>query len=138
MNPTKLLLLTGSVVLLSGLLSGAPMGRAIVRKLGDDVVRGWRVAHTGLTMGGIMILTVALALPVLALSPILTSVATWAFVISSVGFTIGLPIGAWKGQRGLRSKPQGMNTIVYLGNMLGAWGSLVGTVLMIFGAWNMN
>jgi hypothetical protein len=137
MNPTKLLLLTGSTVLLAGLLSGAPMGRAIVRKLGEDAVRGWRVAHTGLTMGGIMIIAAALALPMLVLSPMLIAIAAWGFVISSVGFTVGLPLGAWKGQRGLRSKPQGINTIVYLGNMIGAWGSLVGTILMIYGAWNM-
>jgi len=98
MNPTKLLLLSGSMVLLAGLLSGAPMGRAIVRNMGEDTVRGWRVAHSGLTMGGIMIIAVALALPVLALSPMLAAIAAWSFVISSVGFTIGLPLGAWNMQ----------------------------------------
>lgn len=138
MNPTKLLLLTGSIVLLAGLLSGTPMGRAILKKQGDDAVRGWRVAHTGLTMGGVMILTIALALPKLALDTTLTSIATWGFVISSIGFTIGLPLGAWQGHRGLRSNPRGINTIVYLGNVVGAWGSLVGTILMIYGAWNMT
>ncbi len=137
MSPTKLLLLTGSIVLLVGLLSGAPMGQAINKRLSEDTVRGWRVAHTGLTMGGVMMFTVALVLPQLVLTSLLNSIAAWAFVSSSVGFTIGLPLGAWKGQRGLRPKPSGVNTIVYLGNIIGAWGSLIGTVLMIYGAWNM-
>ena len=45
------LLLHALIVLLVGLICGAPMGRAITRNHGEDKVRAWRVAHSGLSMG---------------------------------------------------------------------------------------
>jgi hypothetical protein len=130
------LVLNGAVVLLVGLLSGAPMGSAINKRKGEDIVRGWRVAHSGLVMGGIMLLGIASIIPKLALSEGAAATLALAFFVSSVGFTVALPLGAWKQHRGLKPKPSGINTLVYLGNIVGAWGSVIGTLIVIVGAWN--
>jgi hypothetical protein len=133
--PSKILLLNGALVLLAGLLAGAPMGAAINRKRAESVIRGWRVAHSGLTMGGIMLLAVALVVPHLVLSNVLVYLLVGAFVVSAYGFVVALPLGAWKGHRGLKSEPPGVNSIVYAGNLAGAYGSLLGTLILIYGAW---
>ena len=49
---SKHLLFHGPVVLLAGLLSGIPMGTAIINNRGEVTVRAWRVAHSGLAMVG--------------------------------------------------------------------------------------
>ncbi len=136
MDLAKYMVFNGSIVLLVGLLSGAPMGSAINRKKGEETIRAWRVAHSGLIMGGVMILAVALVIPHLALSESLISILAWTFVVSGYGFVVALPLGAWKGHRGLQPKPRGINTIVYAGNMVGAGGALIGTLLLIYGSWN--
>src|SRR5207248_1591905 len=56
---TKQLVLHGGIVLLIGLLCGAPLGSAVVRGKGEEAVRAWRVAHTSLVTGGILLLAVA-------------------------------------------------------------------------------
>src|SRR5687768_4129037 len=62
---TKQLILHGGVILLLGLLSGVPFGRAIVHVKSEAAVRAWRVAHSGLSMGGVLLL--ALVMPQLQL-----------------------------------------------------------------------
>jgi hypothetical protein len=56
---TKQLILHGSIVLLVGLLSGAGFGTAIVRGKSEAAARAWRVAHSGLLMGGVLLLALA-------------------------------------------------------------------------------
>jgi hypothetical protein len=130
------LVLNGAIVLLAGLLSGAPMGSAINQRKTEETIRAWRVAHSGLVMGGVMMLAIAPVIPQLALNTSLLSILVWAFVVSAYGFVVALPLGAWKGHRGLKPRPRGVNTVVYVGNMVGAWGSLIGTLLLIYGSWN--
>src|SRR3970282_230745 len=66
---TKQLIFHGAVVLLVGLLCGAPMGRSIVRGRPESVVRAWRVAHTSLVLGGVLLLALGGIVTYLALSP---------------------------------------------------------------------
>src|SRR5258706_5060804 len=127
---TKLLILHGGIILLAGLLSGIPFGRAIVRGKSEAVVRAWRIAHSGLTMGGILLLVVALIMPQLQLSASARAILVWAFVASGYGFAIALPLGAHYGHRGLTSDPPFLNQFVYSGNMIGVAGSLARTVLL--------
>ena len=47
-----LLLVSGSLVLLIGLLAGYPYGKAITRQALEPVVRAWRLAHSSLAIGG--------------------------------------------------------------------------------------
>lgn len=103
------LVLHGSVSLLAGFLSGAPMGSAINRGAGEASVRAWRVAHTGLVMGGLLLLAIAAILPRVAGAGRLSEAAVWvlvvAFVVSVYGFLVALPLGAYTGNRGLQPRP---------------------------------
>ena len=129
----KCLFLNGSVVLLAGLLSGVPMGLAIIREKGEQKVRVWRVAHSTLIMDGLMMIIVGLVVPSLPLGELASGVLVWGLVISAYGFVLALTIGAWKGYRGLTPEPYGINTILYGGHIIGALGSLVGVVVLIYG-----
>lgn len=127
------LTLHGAIVLLIGLLTGIPYGHAITNKRDEDTIRGWRVAHFGLSMGGTTMIAFSAVLANLELNSIFSSVLVWSSVVSGYGFAIALPYGAWVGHRGLSLEGSNQNKIVYIGNMIGAIGSLIGTLLLIFG-----
>ena len=133
MNLSLQLLFHGAIVLLIGSLSGIPYGSAITQKKDEEVVRAWRVAHSGLSMGGTTMIAFAAAIYQLEMSAIALSILVWSSVISGYGFCIALPYGAWVGHRGLSIGQTIENKIVYLGNMVGATGSLVSTLTVIFG-----
>jgi hypothetical protein len=130
----KYLLLHGAIVLLVGLLCGIPLARAVVRGSPDASIRAWRVAHSGLSTGAVLLLAVAAAIPLVELGPVWGWVLVWSFVASGYGFAIALPLGAHFGHRGLTAGPPPLNRLVYLGNMAGVIGSLLGTVLLVLGA----
>jgi len=132
---SKHLFFHGSVVLLAGLLSGIPMGTAIINNRGEDTVRAWRVSHSGLAMVGIMMLAIAATIPHLRTGDLTRWVMVWSYVISGYAFTVALLLGAWKGHRGLSPRPPFLNRIVYGGNMIGALGVLMGTLIVIIGAY---
>ncbi|BAY38416.1 hypothetical protein NIES2111_27630 [Nostoc sp. NIES-2111] len=127
------LTLHGAIVLLIGLLSGIPYGTAITHKKSEDIVRGWRVAHSGLSMGGTTMIAISAVLSNLELNPVLGAILVWSSVISGYGFCIALPYGAWMGHRGLTSEKPVQNKVVYTGNMIGAIGSLISTLVLVFG-----
>lgn len=135
MSHAKYLLLHGGVILLVGLLCGAPFGRAIVLGKPEGTIRAWRVAHSGLSMGGILLLALAPVIPLVQLSATWAWVLVWAFVASGYGFAVALPLGAHFGHRGLAPSLPPINRAVYLSNMVGVLGSLLGTVLLIVGAY---
>ena len=128
------LLAHGSVVLLVGLLSGAGFSEAITGAQGGDAERAWRVAHTGLSLGGALFIAIAMALPTLVLSERVASFLTWSLVASGYGFAIALPLGALLGFRGLEPAGPASNFVVFVGNAIGALGSLVGALLFCWGA----
>src|SRR5258706_12549908 len=131
---TKLLIVHGGLIRLACLLSGVPFGRAIVQGKSEAVVRAWRIAHSGLTMGGVLLLIVALVMPQLQLGASARAILVWAFVASGYGFAIALPLGAHYGHRGLTSAPPFLNRLVYCGNMIGVVGALAGTLILLWGA----
>ena len=132
MNLSLQLLFHGAIVILVGQLSGIPYGSAIKRKKDEEVVRGWRVAHSGLSMGGTTMIAFAGAITLLDINTIALSILVWSSVISGYGFCLALPYGAWVGHRGLSVGKTIENKIVYLGNMVGATGSLISTLTLIF------
>lgn len=133
MNLSLQLLFHGAIVLLIGLFTGMPYGSAINQKKDEEVVRAWRVAHSGLSMGGTMMIAFAAAINQLNLNAIALSILVWSSVISGYGFCIALPYGAWVGHRGLAMGKTIENKIVYLGNIIGATGSLISTLALVFG-----
>ncbi len=131
---TKQLILHGSIIFLVGLLSGYPFGRAIVHGKPEATVRGWRVAHSGITMGGVLLLALSSVVPQLEVTASARALLVWGFIASSYGFAVALPLGAHYGHRGLSSTPPFLNRIVFLGNMIGVAGSLAGGFILLWGA----
>ncbi len=128
------LLLHGSIVILVGLLSGAGYAEAITGAQGEHAERAWRVAHTGLSLGGALFIAVAMALPTLVVSERVVSLLTWSLVASGYGFAVALPFGAAIGMRGLEPIGPASNLVVFIGNTIGSLGSLVGILLFAWGA----
>jgi hypothetical protein len=127
-----LLLLSGSLVLLIGLLAGYPYGKAITRQALEPVVRAWRLAHSSLAIGGTTSLAIGAVLPWLHAGGWERPVIAWSFVLSGLAFSIALPYGAWKGHRGLVAEGPFDNWVVYGGNVVGALSSLVGAVVLVY------
>lgn len=73
--------------------------------------------------------------PLLDLGASALAVLVWAFVASSYAFVVALPLGAHYGHRGLTSAPPFLNRVVYAGNIIGAAGALVGTLILVWGAY---
>jgi uncharacterized membrane-anchored protein len=132
---TKQLIFHGGVILLVGLLCGAPLGSAVVRRKTEETIRAWRVAHSSLVMGGILLLALAGIITQLQLNAWALALLVWAFVASSYGFAVVLPLGAHYGHRGLTSEPPFMNRLIYFGNIIGAVALLVDTIVLIWGAY---
>ena len=132
-QPVQCLMIHGSIVLLFGLLSGVPFWVAIIRNKGDGTIRAWRVAHGTLIACGLIMLVVGLIDPYLALCAGLHTLLVWAFIVSGYGFVFALVVGAGTGRRALTPRPPGINTLLFLGHMIGAVGAVFGMCIVLFG-----
>ncbi len=127
------LLFHGAIVLLFGLLLGAPYAKAIKANAPAHIVNSWRVAHSSLPMGGMMMIVFAVAMPMLAVGAALKWLIALSPIISAYGFCVALPLAAIKGERGLQ-RGVGWGQIVYMGNRVGAAGSVVSSALFLYAA----
>jgi len=132
-QPIHSLLVHGSIVFLFGLLSGLPFWVAIIRNQGHETIRAWRVAHTTLIGCGLMMLAAGMIGSYLELSSEMSTLLIWALVSSGYAFIIALVGGAMTGRRALVPTPVGINTILFLGHLVGATGAVVGVVLILYG-----
>lgn len=128
------LVLHAAIILLFGLLLGAPFARAIKSGAPAHIVNSWRVAHLSLPVGAVLMLGVAALLPMLAPPPALAWVLTGSLIVSSYAFAVSLPLAAITGQRGLAREETGTGKLVYAGNLLGAWSSIVSAVALLAAA----
>jgi hypothetical protein len=133
-NVSLHLVFHGSIVLLFGLLLGAPYGKAIKRGAPENIVNSWRVAHSSLSLGGATLLAVAAVLQSLNVSIALQWSIAGAWIVSSYAFCIALPIAAITGDQGLASGSIGLARLAYLGNVTGAIFSLLGATALVFSA----
>jgi hypothetical protein len=125
----------GAVVLLVGLLCGIPYGRAITRGAPAHTAAAWRLAHGSLPMGAALMLAVCAMLSDLSVSdPVRWTIAV-ALILSSYAFCISLPLGAMAGHRGLSPGGPFTARIVFAGNSLGALGSLVAAIALVYAGW---
>ena len=131
-QPAAYLLLNGSIVILIGLLTGLPLKTAIVKQRGN--VNAWRVAHSVLVMDGLLMLVVGSTLPRLLMDGCAVWVLVGSLIAAGYGFVIAFTLGAWKGVRGLTVKPYGLNTILFMAHSVGAAGSLLGVMIMVYGS----
>jgi len=119
------LIFHGALVLLIGLLYGAPYAKAIKSGASAQVVNSWRVAHQSLCLGAVLMLSVGAILPFLSIPLALKWLIAAALIISSYAFAIATPLAAITQDRGLAAGGQGWARVVYWGNLTGAWTSLV-------------
>lgn len=136
MDPqARYLIFHSVVVLLIGLLVGAPYGRAITRNAPSCIVNAWRLAHNALPVGATVGIAIGAVLSSLNVSALLKSLIAWSWVVSNYAFCFSLPVAAVIGQRGLtRAKPLS-NQLVFTGNVVGAGASLVGTLVLLYAAY---
>lgn len=124
-----------TVMLLVGLICGAPYGRAINRQQPASTIAAWRVAHASLPMGAALMIAIGAVQSSLKISSAVAWSMTWSFVISAYAFCVSLPLAAVVGHRGLSSEGPAKAKLVYLGNLVGAWGSMVGALLLLYASW---
>lgn len=134
-SPAHSLLFHGSIVLLIGLLCGAPYGAAIVRKMNDEVIRAWKLAHGALSLGATTMIAMAAALSLLSVAENIVWVIAISYIISGYGFCFALTLEPFVGDRGLSWSGTSLNKLVYLGNVIGAVSSLAGTFVLVYASY---
>lgn len=134
----KYLIFHGAIIILIGLVSGLIYWQTIIRNKRPEVIRGWRIAHVFLLIEGMFMVIMGLGIPHLALGGLAVWVLVWTIASSGYGFAWAFIGGAWKGYRGLTPKPYGLNTILFLGHLIGAVGSLIGIAMVIYGSFKAN
>jgi len=130
----RCLVFHGAILLMAGNLAGLPFAWAISDRWGEEAVRAWRVAHTGLTSAGLMLLVVGAVLAHVLLGARDGRVLRWAFLAAGYA-TLGLVVGAATGVRGLQPVGPAANLVVVASNTVLGLGALVGGALLIRGAW---
>lgn len=125
----------GAVVLLVGLLSGVPYGRAINRSAPAHVVDSLRVAHSSLAIGALLMFAVAALLANLKVAAADKWAIAGMLIVSSYAFCLSLPLAALVGHRGLSPRGPLLAKLVFAGNMLGAGASLFATLLFLCAAY---
>jgi hypothetical protein len=126
------LALHGAIVLLIGLLCGGPYARSINSGAPAHIVHSWRVAHASLPIGAILMFSVAALLSSFVISAQVMWLIAVALIVSSYAFCFSLPLAASVGHRGLSSKGPRSAKLVFLGNMVGAWASVVAALALIY------
>ena len=127
------ILLHGLIVLLVGLLCGAPYGRAITHGWGEEAVRGWRLAHFSLVVGGIWLMVVAASLHLLVIGARGIAILQYSAMTSGYGFTVALVVAAAGGVRGLEATGSMLNVVAFCGNISASVASLVWAMVSIVG-----
>jgi len=124
----------GSIVLFVALLFGAPYARAIKRNADAQVINSWRVAHQSLTIGALILFAAASIMGGLAVSSAMKWAIALPLIVSGYAFAVSTPLAAVTRDRGLQTGAKGLARLVYIGNMLGAAGSLASSTLLVCAA----
>jgi hypothetical protein len=132
---SRQLVFHGAVVLLVGLLCGAPYGRAVNRNAPEHIVHSWRVAHASIPLGAALMFGVAAVLSHLRGGTALKWVVALSLIVSSYAFCFSLPLAAVVGHRGLSSRGPASAKFVYLGNLVGAVSSFVAAAVLVCAAY---
>jgi len=130
----SLLSTAGFLVLLIGFACGAPLGGAINKARSEEHIRAWRVAHSSLVGGGVMLLAIAPNLASVELPSIVKAVASVMLCISAWSFTFALTFGAARGHRGTAPQRGAGAAAAYAANVAGVVLSSVSILLLAVGA----
>jgi hypothetical protein len=131
----KHLLFHGAVILLIALLAGIPYAKSILKKEADNIIFAWRVAHSALTMGAILMFSLVPILSLLEASVSVKRIIALLFIISAYSFSFALYLGPITGYRGLENDEPFLAKLVYFGNYLGVITSLLGALILLYASW---
>lgn len=131
-NASHHLAFHGSIVLLFGVLLGAPYAKAINRPASAQVINSWRVAHQSLPIAATLMLAIAAVLPSFAAGQSVSWFIAGTLILSSYAFCVSMPLAAITGHRGLTSDGKGLQKLVLAGNLIGAWLSVAACAGLVF------
>jgi hypothetical protein len=135
MGPSaRYLVFHGTIVLLIGLLCGAPYGKAVTRQAAPQIVHSWRVAHLSLPIGAVLMFAVAPLLGSFAVTESVRALIATLLIVSSYSFCAALTLAPVVGHRGLSATGPLSAKIVFAGNALGAITSLLAAVVLVYAA----
>ena len=134
-EPARYILFNGVIVLLLGLIAGIPYGRSILKNESEERITAWRVAHSSITIGSILMFALSSLLSNLAASSLVIWLIAVLFIVSGYAFSLALYVGPIVGHRGLSSRGPVSAKVVYLGNSIGALTSLAGATVLLYAAW---
>jgi hypothetical protein len=134
-EPARHLLFHGAVLLILALLAGIPYGRSILKKEADTIIFAWRVAHSGLTVGAVLMFSLVPILSLLEVSLATTWLIALLFIFSAYSFAFALYLSPLTGHRGLQHRGPFSAQLVYYGNFFGSLTSLLGALLLLYAAW---
>ncbi|MBB3211127.1 glucan phosphoethanolaminetransferase (alkaline phosphatase superfamily) [Herbaspirillum sp. Sphag1AN] len=126
------LVLHASIILFAALVFGAPYARSIKQNAELQIINSWRVAHQSLTIGALLLFVMAYVLPMLLVPNLLKVTIAVFFILSGYAFTISTPLAAITKDRGLSAGASGLARLVYVGNIIGAFTSLIAALLLVF------
>jgi hypothetical protein len=130
----RYLVFHGTVILLIGLLCGAPYGRAINGGAAAHVVHSWRVAHLSLPIGAVLMFAVAPLFASFAVGGRIKQLIAGSLIVSGYSFGVALPLAALVGERGLSYRGPFKAKVVFAGNTVGAVMSLLGALVLVYAA----
>jgi hypothetical protein len=130
----RYLVFHGTIILLIGLLCGAPYGRAINGRAAAHIVHSWRVAHLSLPIGAILMFAVATLLASFTVVGQIKQLIANLLIVSGYSFSVALPLAATVGERGLSHRGSFKAKAVFAGNVLGAVTSLLASLALVYAA----
>ena len=135
MEPSaRYLVFHGAIILLIGLICGAPYGRAINGGAAPHIVHSWRVAHLSLPIGAILMFAVAPLLAAFAVAGQIKQLIASLLIVSGYSFAVALPVAGMVGERGLAYRGPFKAKVVFAGNAFGAVTSLLASMLLVYAA----
>ena len=134
MDASRHLVFHGAVILLFGLLLGAPYAKAIKNQAPAQIVHSWRIAHASLPIAAGLMLAIAAILGQLQVGNGVKWSLAGLLIVSAYAFCVSMPLAALTGDRGLATGGKGWARLVYLGNVAGAWTSLAAALILLYAA----
>jgi hypothetical protein len=123
-----------AVILLYGVLLGAPYAKAINRGAPAQIVNSWRVAHQSLPIAATLMLAVAGIMSQFTVQSVILWSLAVLLIASNYAFCVSMPLAAITGHRGLATGGVGLQRVVFIGNLVGAWLSVAACVVLLYAA----
>lgn len=101
----------------------------------EETIRAWKLAHASLAIGATTNFAIAGVLSFLQVQGVVKWIIAVAFISSGYGFVFSLLLEPILGERGLSWSGKTANKVIFVGNSIGAIGSLVGAVVLVYTAY---